>query len=685
MHVVGVLAFVEQVLADVTEFRLALDRRGYFVHLEQMGYDLHSKQIGYFEEGGLLLWLGRCYGDRGRCWEIVERYVEADVDVILAMTTPAVEVACSASAEAGMPVVFTHVTDPLAEGLVSDLVRPGGRVTGVRNIWLETLEERLALIQQAVPTPTTIHAFYNPSFPAADAESAALRRAADELGLELILHEICDGDEIKRALVSLHTSPNHAIFRLSDPTVAPMTGLLGAVAHEQYIPYVGLALDELEQCGALFALDQRGVGRQAAVLVDCILKGGDPAIIPVAEPERKVLGVNLQAAQDLGLIVSPTLLDQAQVVIPARERTFLGARLLLILVLTSLFLNLVQVIAARYGSLYSMATALAATLALAFSLWFYINRRIIHPIRELTIVAEKIGAGDLDVKIGEVKVEDEIGVLARAFRHMRSNLKKSYVELGKLANSLEQRVEERTAAYRALQEIQRELELANRRIIEADDSSRFALTTYIHDEILGLLDELTAKACEQGDAAIANLVLEVEQRIRRLRFDLSAPIIQDMRVELRRLIQETLPQIYPSAGQVRLSLNLSAFDQVPEMEPSCSFLLYRFTSGAVSNVYRHAKASHITVEALTSDSQLMLRVSDDGQGFDPTRIECLVRDGHYFFHDIHIRVRQLGGTFRVDSRPGAGTKLEIAVPVQQGNERNHLESARNRGNTARRR
>jgi putative ABC transport system substrate-binding protein len=685
MHVVGVLAFVEHVLADVTEFRLALDRQGYFVHLEQMGYDLHSKQIGYFEEGGLLLWLGRCYGDKGRCWEIAERYIEADVDVILAMTALAVEVACTASAEAGIPIVFTHVTDPMTEGLVSDLVRPGGRVTGVRNIWLETLEERLALIQQAVPTPTTIHTFYNPSLPMAEAESAALRCAADKLGLELVLHEAHDGDEIKRALASLRTSPDHAIFCLSDPTTAPMTGLLGAVAHEQYIPYVGLTLDELEQCGALFVLDQRGVGRQAAVLVDRILKGADPATIPVAKPERKVLGINLQAAQDLGLVVSPTLLDQAQVVIPARERTFLGARLLLILILTSFFLNLVHVIAARYGSLYSIALALAATLALAFSLWFYINRRILHPIRDLTIVAEKIGARDLDVKIGEVKVEDEIGVLARAFRRMRSNLKKSYAELEKLANSLEQRVEERTAAYRTLQEIQRELELANRRIIEADDSSRFALTTYIHDEILGLLDELTVKAREWDDAAIANLVSEVEQRIKRLRFDLSTPIIQDMRVELRRLIQETLPQIYPVARQVQLSLNLSAFDEVPEMEPSCSFLLYRFASGAVSNIYRHAKASHIMVEAAISDGWFVLRVVDDGQGFDLTKIEHFVRDGHYFFHDIRIRVKQLGGTFRVDSRLEAGTKLEIAVPVQRGDERSSLESARNQGNKAHRR
>jgi len=229
------------------------------------------------------------------------------------------------------------------------------------------------------------------------------------------------------------------------------------------------------------------------------------------------------------------------------------------------------------------------------------------------------------------------------------------------------------------------LELANRRIIEADDSSRFALTTYIHDEILGPLDELTAAATAHSDPDIGNLAWDLEQRIRRLRFDLSVPILQDMRVELRRLIQETLPHIYPAARQVEMSLDLSAFDQAPELEPSYGFLLYRFVRGAVSNVYRHAGASHIIVEAATHDGQLSLRVADDGRGFDPEEIEQFVKNGHYFFHDISIRVRQLNGMFRIASQPGAGTSLEIVVPVQTGDRRAFPESTRHRGSTGRKR
>jgi signal transduction histidine kinase len=228
---------------------------------------------------------------------------------------------------------------------------------------------------------------------------------------------------------------------------------------------------------------------------------------------------------------------------------------------------------------------------------------------------------------------------------------------------LEQRLVELTAAHRALQETQRELELANRRLVEADDSARFALTTYIHDEILGPLDDLMADASRQGHPSLVRQADELDRRVRRLRFDLSAPILQDTAVELRRLVQETLPQIYPGAKQVSVSLDLSGFDGLPEPAPAYGFLIYRFVHGAVGNAFRHAGARHVTVESARRDGLLRVRVSDDGKGFEPAAIDQFMKGGHYFFHDIAIRARQLDGTLRIDSRPGGGTSLEVAVPV----------------------
>jgi nitrate/nitrite-specific signal transduction histidine kinase len=274
-----------------------------------------------------------------------------------------------------------------------------------------------------------------------------------------------------------------------------------------------------------------------------------------------------------------------------------------------------------------------------------------------------MGAGELNTPIIEVKVEDEISALARALRRMKSNLSNSYTELEQLTQDLEIRVDELTEANRALQNAQHELEIAGRRIIEAEDSSRFALTTFIHDEILGPLDELSVYSLEMDDPEIKQLARNLETRMRRLRFDLSVPILQDLGLELRRLIQETLPQIYPDARMVQMELDLTPLDHVADLEPACVFLVYRFVRGAVSNVYRHAKADKIRVHADCVDGMLSVCVMDNGQGFDLNKIDQFLMDGHYFFHDIQIRARQLNGEFKVEAQPGTGTVMKVSVPV----------------------
>jgi signal transduction histidine kinase len=247
---------------------------------------------------------------------------------------------------------------------------------------------------------------------------------------------------------------------------------------------------------------------------------------------------------------------------------------------------------------------------------------------------------------------------------MKSNLKNSYAELEELTHNLEIRVDELTEANRSLRHAQHELEIAGRRIIEAEDNSRFALTTFIHDEILGPLDELSALAIELNDADIQGLAHNLDSRMRRLRFDLSVPILQDLGVELRRLVQEALPIIYPNAKMVKMDLDLAALDRLPEMEPAPVFLLYRFVHGAVSNVYRHSSANKIKVYADYTDDRLSICIIDNGRGFSMQDLDQFIKNGHYFFHDIQIRARQLKGEFKVETGENAGTVMKVSVPIK---------------------
>jgi putative methionine-R-sulfoxide reductase with GAF domain len=220
--------------------------------------------------------------------------------------------------------------------------------------------------------------------------------------------------------------------------------------------------------------------------------------------------------------------------------------------------------------------------------------------------------------------------------------------------------------YEKLQRAQQELELASRRIMAMEDSARFALTTYIHDEVQKTIGRLSVQARQQGDPEITTLVQELEQKVGRMRFDLSTPILpHNMRLELRQLVEESLPQMYPAASRLRHTLRLSALDDIKASDPSVGVLVYRFVRGAVVNVYEHTDADHIRIEAKRQGDVLLLRVMDHGQGFDVTHINRFIRGGHYFFHDIQIRAAQLGGTFSVESERGKGTTLELKVPLVQ--------------------
>jgi ABC-type uncharacterized transport system substrate-binding protein/HAMP domain-containing protein len=672
MYLIGVLSFTDDTIGEIPEIEQELNQLEYAVHLEQMRINIRSPKIGdfYYEKGAIILWLCRCFGDAERCERAVEAFIETGVDAILAMNRMAFDITCQVASGTGVPIIFAHITrDPESVTQLEQLQKTY-KVTGVWDSWLDNAEERLALITEVVPPPTTVHAVYNPNLPTVVAEADLLRRTAKNLNLQLILHEAFDPKQVKEKIANLQTQQDHAILRLADPTTDKAASFMGAIAHEQNIPYVGLTVDELERCGALFALEVQGSGRLVARLIDRILNGEPPSSIPFALASKKTLAVNLQAAQDLSLIVSPAVLSKAEIILPAQQSTRLGTQFISIFILALFTIILTIALAHQFGFPYLYALTTGSALMLTLWILIYLNQRIISPIRKLAAAAEKIGSGELNTPIVDFKANNEVDILTRALRRMKSNLRSSYTTLDEKNKNLKEQLLELTQAYRSLQKTQRELELASRRIIEAEDSQRFALTTYIHDEIIRPLEDISAIAHELEHPDLIKLHEELEGRIRQVRFDLSVPILRDIGIELRRLAQETLPAIFPNASKVSMQLDLSALDQNPKLEPSCIFLIYRFVRGTISNVYRHSQATLMEVSAEICDGQLSLYVSDNGKGFDPLLIENFIKSGHYFFHDIQIRTRQLNGNFIVRSLPERGTQLQLSLPIARNMKKN---------------
>ncbi len=665
MYVIGILCLREDTVQEIPVIERGLDQLGYAVHLEQMRTDAVSLDPGeyYYEKESIVLWLCRCYGDIGRCTQAAEAFVSAGVDAIVAMTETALQVALPAAEETKTPIVFTHITHEASTEKTIERLRRADRLTGVWDLWLELAQDRLALITELVPPPTTVHVFCNPELPTATAEADALKRAGERLSIKVIVHEAHTVPEAKERVAALNAHQDHALLRLADPTFDSAAGLMGAVAHEQNIPYIGLTLSELERNGALFAVETRGAGIRVAQMIHRILGGEAPSSISCNWPAEKVIGVNLQGAQDLGLILSPAVMAKAQIVLPAQETRRLATQFLGVLVLALFAVNIIVALTSQLEWAYMPVLAAAMSVALVVWMWVYLNRRVITPIRELAITAEKIGAGELNSPIADSKASTEVNLLARALRRMRSNLKTSYADMAQLNQELKAEVAELTEANRDLELTKQKLELAGRRIVEAEDSGRFALTTFIHDEVYRPMDEINAIAEELKDPALLGLSRELEQHIRQIRFELSVPILHDIGIELRRLTQEILPGMYPDARAVKTTLDVACLDRNLQLGSAYTFLIYRFVRGALSNAYRHSGATQVAVSAAIEHSSLILRVSDNGVGFDSQAIERFIESGHYFFYDVETRARQLKGELAVDSSRGQGTELRVVLPL----------------------
>lgn len=276
MHIVGVIAFTENNLSEIAELETSLRFLGYPVHLEQMGYTIETAHIGdyYYEKDAILLWLCRCYGDQDRCRQSTERFVLEQVDIIVTTSEQALKIVLSDTTGTGIPVVFTHASQAATASIPDGSA--GRTVTGVRDDWLEVVEEKMACAMEIVPTPTTLHMFYSADSPITRQETDRLRRIAKTMSLKLAFYPVLSNADVRRRLSEITIRDSHAIFLLSDLTASSISSLLGLTAHERYCPYIGLSMEELESCNALLVLEVSGIGSQAAAIIQRILEGENP-------------------------------------------------------------------------------------------------------------------------------------------------------------------------------------------------------------------------------------------------------------------------------------------------------------------------------------------------------------------------------------------------------------------------
>ncbi len=254
-------------------------------------------------------------GEMGRLPALATDLVGLGVDVIVAGNN--VNTVAAMKATTTIPIVMASSADPVSAGLVASLARPGGNVTGfAQDTGGEQHVKRLELVKDTLPNLSRVGILWNPDFAPNPARLSSMTEAAPALGLTLVPVEARGLDTLEQAFATMMRERAQVLVVLSDGVLFNCRGQIGVMAVRDRLPSIAAAR-EYAETGLLltYGVDLRDSFRRSAVFVDKIFKGANPGELPVEQPTKFELVVNLKTANALGLTVPPSVLALADEVI----------------------------------------------------------------------------------------------------------------------------------------------------------------------------------------------------------------------------------------------------------------------------------------------------------------------------------------------------------------------------------
>jgi len=249
--------------------------------------------------------------------ELYRKYAEELValapDVILATASPSVLALQQATRT--IPIVFVQVIDPVGAGLVASLARPGGNVTGFTAFEYGISPKWLELLKEAAPTVRHVAMLWNPDNLGTLNQRKRVQETASTLGLQLIALSVLPAD-IENSLAALGTADLDGLVVTDDPLLEPLLPRLIALTAERRLPAIYAFSDSVQRGGLMsYSANFSKLWRRTAGYVDRILKGANPAELPIEQATEVALNINLKTAKALGLVIPEALLARADAVI----------------------------------------------------------------------------------------------------------------------------------------------------------------------------------------------------------------------------------------------------------------------------------------------------------------------------------------------------------------------------------
>ena len=271
------------------------------------------RELGWVEGKTVVVEYRWAEGRSDRLPDLVADLVHLKVDVILAGST-AVAVAAK-NATTTIPIVMATGGDPVRLGLVASLARPGANITGLSfGVGMETAGKGLELLKETAPHLRRVAVLSNPANPARDLAIRDLKAAARSLSVQLQLLEARGPNEFAGAFAAMARGRAEALFVALDPLFGIHRAQLGDLAAKGRLPAM-YGSREYPEAGGLMSYDYRHSFRRAATYVDKILKGAKPADLPIEQPTRFELVINMTTAKALGLAIPQSLLLRVDQVI----------------------------------------------------------------------------------------------------------------------------------------------------------------------------------------------------------------------------------------------------------------------------------------------------------------------------------------------------------------------------------
>jgi putative ABC transport system substrate-binding protein len=281
------------------------------------GFEQGMQELGYKEGQNLAIQRRFAQWNPDRLHELAVETVRLDPDVIVAVSTVAARAAKQATNT--IPIVGIGMADPVADELVASLARPGGNVTGTTFLGPELVGKRLQLLRQVVPGLSRVAALWHPRAYSERTMAGLLQEleiAARTEGLKLQLVPAQTPDDIAGAFAAMSKERPDGVIVLPSPMLFSAYGDIAGTAARDRLPAIGAAREFADVGGLMsYGVNLSDLARQTAIYVDKILKGTKPAELPVEQPTKFELVINLKAAKQLNLTIAREFLLLADDVI----------------------------------------------------------------------------------------------------------------------------------------------------------------------------------------------------------------------------------------------------------------------------------------------------------------------------------------------------------------------------------